>query len=130
MARTMFCENNVAKHFWAEAVNIACYILNKCLIWPILKKTPYELWKGRKPNVSYFRAFGCIYYIHNNGKNVLGKFDAKSDEGICLGYSLTSKAYRVYNKRTRLVEESMHVVFNESNHVPISKVAFEENQDL
>ncbi|KAI4351315.1 hypothetical protein L6164_005689 [Bauhinia variegata] len=130
MARTMLCENNVAKQFWAEAVNIACYIVNSCLIGPILKKTPYELQKGRKPNVSYFHAFGCICYIHNNGINVLGKFDAKSDEGMFLGYCLTSKAYRVYIKRTRLVEESMHLVFHESNRVPLSKVAFEENQDL
>ncbi|KAI4351285.1 hypothetical protein L6164_005661 [Bauhinia variegata] len=112
MARTMLCENNIVKHFWAEAVNTACYILDRCLIRSILKKTPYELWKGRKPNVSYFLAFGCICYLYNNGKNILGKFDAKSDEGIFLGYSLTSKAYRVYNKRTKSVEESMHVIFD------------------
>ncbi|KAI4305016.1 hypothetical protein L6164_028407 [Bauhinia variegata] len=109
MARTILCENNVAKYFWVKAVNTNCNILNRCLIRPILKKTPYELWKGRKPNVSYFCVFGCICFIHNNGKNALGKFDAKSDEGIFLGYSLTSKAYRAYNKQTRSVEESMHL---------------------
>ncbi|KAI4338257.1 hypothetical protein L6164_016599 [Bauhinia variegata] len=103
MAITMFCENNIAKHFSAKAVNTTYYILNRCLIRTILKKTSYELWKRRKPSVSYFCAFGCVCFIHNNGKNALGKFDAKSDEGIFLGYSLTSKAYRVYNKRTRSV---------------------------
>ncbi|KAI4331835.1 hypothetical protein L6164_016790 [Bauhinia variegata] len=83
-----------------------------------------------KPNVNYFRAFGCTCFIHNNGKYTLGKFDAKSNEGIFLGYSLTSKAYRVFNKQTKSVEESMNVVFDESNHAPLSKFAFEEVNDL
>ena len=51
----------------------------------------------------------------NNGKDNLGKFDAKSYESIFLGYSLTSKAFRVFNKRTLVVEESIHVIFDESN---------------
>ena len=53
----------------------------------------------------------------NNGKDNLGKFDAKSDEGIFLGYSLQSKAYRIYNKRTIIIEESIHVSFDESNAI-------------
>ena len=79
----------------------------------VLNKTPYELLKGRKPNLSHLRAFGCVCFIHNNDKDNLGKFDAKSDEGIFLGYSSQSKAYKVMNKRTNRVEESVHVVFNE-----------------
>lgn len=71
--------------------------------------------KGRKPNVSYFHAFECKCFIHNNGKENLDKFDARSDEGIFLGYSTSSKAYRFYNKRILVVEESMHVVFYETN---------------
>lgn len=54
----------------------------------------------------------------NNGKHNLGKFNAKSDEGIFLGYSLTSKAFRVFNKRTLVVEESIHVLFHNSNPLP------------
>ena len=54
MARLMMCENNVPQSFWAEAVNTANYILNRCSIRPILKRSPYELFKGKKPNISYF----------------------------------------------------------------------------
>ena len=127
MARTMICENNLPNYFWAEAVNTSCYILNRCLIRPLLKKTPYELWKGRKPNISHFHVFGCKCYILNTKDN-LGKFDSRSDKGIFLGYSTTSKAYRVYNKRTMVVEESMNVVFDESNDFSLSK-SIERKED-
>ena len=93
---------------------IAYDILNHTLIRPILKKTLYELWKDRKSNLDYFHTFGCRCFIHNNGKDNLENFDTKSDEGIFLGYSTSSKAYRVFNKRTLVVEESIHVVFDES----------------
>ena len=126
MAYTMLCENNLPKYFQAEAVNTACYILNKALIRPILKKTPYELWKDRKPNIGYFHAFGYKCYIHNNGKDNLGNFDARSDEDIFLGYATTSKAYRVFNKRTLVVEESIHMIFDESNDHHIEKTIDEE----
>ena len=90
MARTMLCEGNLPKYFWAEAVNTAYYILNQVLIRPIIKKTPNKLWNERKPNISYFHVFGCKCFILNNGKDNLDKFDAKSDEGIFLGYSTSS----------------------------------------
>ena len=115
MARTMLNDSNLPKYFWADAVNTACYVMNRALIRPILKKTPYEIYKGRKPNISHFHIFGCKCFVLNNGKDNLGKFDAKSDEGIFLGYSLHSKAYRVYNKRTMTIEESIHVAFDETN---------------
>ena len=98
-----------------EAINIACYILNRALIRSILKKTPYELWKDRKSNISYFHIFGCKYFILNNKKDNLKKFDAKLDEDIFLGYSTSCKAYRVFNKWALIVEESIHVVFDETN---------------
>ena len=112
MSRTMLLEINLPKYFWAEAINTSNYILNRCLIRPILKKTPYELFKGRVPKISYFKPFGCNCFVHNNGKDNLGKFDARSDPAIFLGYSLNSKAYRVLNQRTKMVEESIHVVFD------------------
>ncbi|KAH9734859.1 Integrase catalytic domain-containing protein [Citrus sinensis] len=114
MAMTMLNENALPKYFWAKAVNTACYVLNRMLIRPHLNKTPYELWKDRKPNIGYFKIFGCKCFILNTKDN-LGKFDPKSDVGIFLRYSTSSKAYRVYNKRTLVVEESMHVTFDESN---------------
>ena len=78
-------------------VNAACHTVNRVYFRPGTKKTPYELWKGRKPNVKYFRIFGSTCFILKDRENV-GKFDSQSDEGIFLGYSSTSKAYRVYNK--------------------------------
>ena len=89
--------------------------MNRVLIRPIMKKTPYDLLNGRKPNVSHLKVFGCKCYILNNGKDSLGKFDAKFDKGIFLGYSLNSHAYRVFNKKLMIVEESIHVIFYETN---------------
>ena len=126
MARTLLNEANLPGFFWAEAVSTASYILNRTSIRPILKKTPYELWKGRKPNIHYFHIFGCKCFILNNGKDNLGKFDSKSDEGIFLGYSTTSKAYRVYNKRTLSVEESIHIIFDESNSLSSKDIVDED----
>ena len=85
------------------------------MIRPILNKTPYELFKGRKPNIIHLRLFGCKCYVHNNGKNALGKFNPRSDEAISLGYSSHIKAYKVFNKRILCVEESVHVLFDETN---------------
>jgi len=72
------------------------------------KKTTYEIWNGKKPKVKYFRVFESKCYILND-QEYLGKFDAKNDEGIFLGYSITSRAYRVFNKRTKTVMESINV---------------------
>ena len=114
MARTILHEYNLPLYFWAKTVNTSYYISNKVFKRTILNKTPYELWNNRKPRILYLRVFGCKCFILNTKDN-LGKFDSKADEGIFLGYSTTSKAYRVFNKRTLVVEESMYVVFDESN---------------
>ena len=79
------------------------------------EKTPYELLNGKKLNVEYFRAFGCRCFVLNNGKDHLTKFDFKADESIFLGYNLNSASYRIFNKRTLIVESSLHVTFDESN---------------
>ena len=128
MARTLLNENGLPKYFWGEAVHTSCYVLNRVSIRPILKKTPYELWKGRKPNINYFRVFGCKCFILNQ-KDDLGKFDSKSDVGIFLGYSSSSKSYRVYNRRTLVVEESMHIVFDETNPFSSEKVVICDDDD-
>ena len=99
IARTMIYENNLAKHFWAEAINTTCFVQNRIYIRPILEKTIYELFNGRKLNISYFHQFGCTCYILNN-KVHLKKFDVKAQRGIFLGYSERSKAYKVYNSET------------------------------
>ncbi|XP_060200433.1 uncharacterized protein LOC132628684 [Lycium barbarum] len=98
---------------------------------PILKKTPYELWTGKKPNISYFHPFGCKCFVHNNGKENLGKFDPRSDEGIFLGYSPTSRSYRIFNKRILFIEESIHVVFDDTNHMAEKrKLSDEEDSQI
>ena len=114
MVGTMLHENNLPTYFWTETVNTSCYILNKVLIRPSLDKAPYEIWKNKKPNISYFKVFGNKCFILNTKDNV-GKFDAKSSVGIFLCYSLSSKAYRVFNNKTIIVEEFIHLVFDESN---------------
>ena len=116
LTRTLLNETNLPKYFWVDVVSTTYYVLNRVLIQPILKKTPYELFKGRKPNISHLKVFRCKCFISNNEKDNLGKFDSKVDEGIFLGYSLHSHAYRVYNRRTMVVEESMHVAFDETDH--------------
>lgn len=90
-------------------------MMNCVLLSPLTKKTSYELWHARKPNIDYFKVFKCKCFILNN-KDLLNKFDSTADEGIFLGYLITSKAYKVYNKRISIVEESEHVTSDESNH--------------
>jgi len=96
------------------------------MIRPILNKTPYELFKGRKPNIMHLRIFGCKCYVHNNGKDALGKFDLRSDEAIFLGYFSHCKAYKIFNKRTLCVEESGHVLFDKSNSLSENDVQDED----
>ena len=108
----MLISRKIPKSYGIEEVNTGCYLINRCMIRSVLSKTPYELLKGRKPNSAHLRALGCVFFIQKNDKDNLGKFDAKSDEGIFLRYSSQSKAYKVLNKRTNSVEESVHVVFN------------------
>ena len=120
MARTMLNENSLPKYFLAEAVNTACYIVNRVFVAKKKYKTPYELWKGRVPNIGYFKIFYCKCFILK-AKDKLGKSDAKVDIGIFLGYSSSSKAYRVFNKRTLVLEESIHITFDESNSLDKEK---------
>ncbi|KAJ9547010.1 LOW QUALITY PROTEIN: hypothetical protein OSB04_019553 [Centaurea solstitialis] len=112
-ARSMLIEARLPIQFWAEAVNTACYTQNRSLIVKRFKKTAYELFRGRKPNIEYFHIFGCNCYLKNN-RDALGKFDAKADDGFLVGYSTISKAYRVFNKRRQTIEETILVPENEA----------------
>ena len=87
------------------------------MIRPSLDKTSYALRKNKKPNISYFKVFGSKCFILNTKDN-LGNFDAKYNVGIFFGYSSTSKTYRVFNKKIMIVEESIHIVFDESKDSP------------
>jgi len=83
----MLNKTNLPTYFWDEAVSMACYVSNCVLVRHFLKKTPYELYKGRKPNIAYFHIFGYKCFVLNNAKDNLGKFNAKFDGCIFFGYS-------------------------------------------
>ncbi|GJT63999.1 putative ribonuclease H-like domain-containing protein [Tanacetum coccineum] len=112
-ARTILAGSKLPTTFCAEAVSTACYVQNRVLVVKPHNKTPYELFRGFKPALSFMRPFGCHITIFNT-LDSLGKFDGKSDEGFFVGYSLSSKAFRVYNTRTKRVEENLHVGFLEN----------------
>lgn len=103
--RTMLLDQNLPNQFWEEVISAACHILNKCLIRPILKNTPMNFGEEKNQTSIFFHPLGCKYFIHNNGKNNVKKFDPRSDKGIFLGYAPLSKAFQVYNERTLSVED-------------------------
>nr|GFB35483.1 retrovirus-related Pol polyprotein from transposon TNT 1-94 [Tanacetum cinerariifolium] len=107
-ARTMLADSFSPNTFWAEGVSTTCYVLNRVLVIKTQNKTPYELLTGKIPIISYIRPFGCHMTILNTIDH-LGKFEEKSDEGFLVGYSLSSKAFRVYNLETKRVEENLHI---------------------
>ncbi|GJY80945.1 putative ribonuclease H-like domain-containing protein [Tanacetum coccineum] len=115
-ARTMLADFKLPTTFWAKAVNTACNVQNKVLVVKPHNKTPYELFRGRTPALSFMRPFRCHVTILNT-LDYLGKFDRKSDEGFFVGYSLNSKDFRVYNIRTRKVEENLHIRFLEDKPI-------------
>ncbi|GJY89420.1 ribonuclease H-like domain-containing protein [Tanacetum coccineum] len=111
--RTMLADSKLPTTFWAEAVNITCYVKNRVLVVKPHNKTRYKLFHVRTPTLSFMRPFGCPVTILNTIDH-LGKFDGKADEGFFVGYSLNSKAFRVFNSRTRIVEENLHIRFSEN----------------
>ncbi|GKC33263.1 putative ribonuclease H-like domain-containing protein, partial [Tanacetum coccineum] len=112
-ARTMLADSLLPTVFWAKAVNTACYVLNRVLVTKPHKKTPYELIIGRAPSISFMRPFRCPITILNT-LDPLGKFDRKAEEGFLVGYSVNSKAFKVFNTETIKVEENLHVNFLEN----------------
>nr|GFB90032.1 hypothetical protein [Tanacetum cinerariifolium] len=102
--------------FWAEVVNTACYVQNRVLVNKSHNKTPYELFNSRTLAIGFLKPFGCHVMILNTLDN-LGKFEAKGDEGYFIRYSMSSKAFRVFNKRTRRVEENLQVEFLENKSI-------------
>src|SRR5947208_16113931 len=109
----MLNDSKLPTYFWPEAIMTACFTQNRSLITKSLNKTPYEIMKGRKPSIKFFYVFGCKCFVLRNFGEKVGKFDSKADEGIFLGYSMTSKAYRIYIIRLQIVLESIHVSFDD-----------------
>ncbi|KAD3640121.1 hypothetical protein E3N88_29344 [Mikania micrantha] len=111
-ARTMLSDAKLPITFWAEEVNTACNVQNLILVVKTHGMTPYEIWHKRKPFIGFLKPFGCQCTILNT-KDHLAKFAEKSAEGYFVGYSSHAKAYRVYIKASRIIEESANVQFNE-----------------
>jgi hypothetical protein len=128
MARTMLVEYKTTDRFWTEAINTACYSINQLYLHRILKKTSYELLTGKKPNVSYFRVFGSKCFILVK-RGIKSKFTPKVVEGFLLGYDSNTRAYRVFNKSTRLVEVSCDIVFDETKGSQVEQVDLDELGD-
>nr|GEU95536.1 retrovirus-related Pol polyprotein from transposon TNT 1-94 [Tanacetum cinerariifolium] len=115
-ARTMLDDSKLPVTFWAEVVSTACYVQNMVLVNKSHNKTPYELFNGRTPALGFLKPFGCHVMILNTLDN-LGKFEAKGNEGFFIGYSMSSKAFRVFNKKTKRVEENLHIDFLENKAI-------------
>ncbi|GJY66946.1 retrovirus-related pol polyprotein from transposon TNT 1-94 [Tanacetum coccineum] len=112
VARTMLIFAKAPLFLWAEAINTACYTQNHSSIRLRYNKTPYELMQDKKPDLSFFHVFGALCYPTNDNDD-LGKLDAKADIGIFIGYVPAKKAFRIYNKRTQKIIETIHVTFDE-----------------
>ncbi|GJT13986.1 retrovirus-related pol polyprotein from transposon TNT 1-94 [Tanacetum coccineum] len=111
-ARTMLIFSKAPLFLWAEAVATACYTQNRSLIHTLHDKTPYELVHDKKPDLSFLCVFGALCYPTNDSED-LGKLKAKADIGFFVGYAPNRKGYRIYNKRTRQIMETIHVTFDE-----------------
>ncbi|GJY74321.1 putative ribonuclease H-like domain-containing protein [Tanacetum coccineum] len=111
-ARTMMIFSKAPMFLWAKAVATAYYTQNRSLIHIRHNKTPYELVHDKKPDLTFFRVFGALCYLTNDSED-LGKFQAKADIVIFVGYSPSRKGYRIYNKRTRRLMETIHATFDE-----------------
>nr|GEU47124.1 hypothetical protein [Tanacetum cinerariifolium] len=120
-ARTMLSTAKVPLYLWAEVIATSCFTQNRFLVIPRHEKTPYHIINNRKPSVKFFHIFGSLCYIVRDGKN-LDKIKEKGDACIFVGYSTQSRAYMVFNKRTIVIVETIHVNFDElpqmaSDHV-------------
>nr|GEU87862.1 hypothetical protein [Tanacetum cinerariifolium] len=118
--RTMLIFSRAPLLLWAEAITNACFTQNRSIIHRRFNKTPYELINGRKPDISFLYVFGALCYPKNDHEDI-GKLGAKGDIGFFIGYSADSYAYRVYNRRTKKIMETINVSFDE-----LSAMAFEQ----
>nr|GEV61282.1 retrovirus-related Pol polyprotein from transposon TNT 1-94 [Tanacetum cinerariifolium] len=119
-ARTMLIFSHAPLFLWAEAIATACFTQNRSIIHRRFNKTPYELINGRKPDISSLHVFGALCYPKNDHEDI-GKLGAKCDVGFFIRYSADSCAYRVYNRWTKKIMETMNVTFDE-----LSAMAFEQ----
>nr|GEU78345.1 ribonuclease H-like domain-containing protein [Tanacetum cinerariifolium] len=123
-ARTMLSAAKVLVFFWAEAIATACFTQNRSLVIPRHEKTPTTSSMTENRQLSSFTFFGSLCYIVRDGEN-LAKMKEKGDACIFVGYSTQSRAYRVFNKRTRVIVETIHVNFDELPQMASDHVSFD-----
>ncbi|GJR44488.1 retrovirus-related pol polyprotein from transposon TNT 1-94 [Tanacetum coccineum] len=111
-ARTMLIFYKAQEFMWAKAIATACFIQNRSIVHTRHNKIPYELIRGRKPNVEYFHVFGSLCYPTND-RDDLGKMKPKADVSIFVGYSESSRGFHINNRRTKKIMETIHVKFDE-----------------
>ncbi|GJT60518.1 retrovirus-related pol polyprotein from transposon TNT 1-94 [Tanacetum coccineum] len=104
--------DDYSRFTWAETAATPCYTQNRSLIRRRHNKTPYKIIHDRKPDLTYFHVFGALCCPTNDGEDP-GKLKPKVDIGIFIGYAPAKKAYRIYNRRTRLIMETIHVEFDQ-----------------
>nr|GEU85546.1 retrovirus-related Pol polyprotein from transposon TNT 1-94 [Tanacetum cinerariifolium] len=121
-ARTMLSAAKVPLFFWSEAIATSCFTQNPSLVIPQHEKTPDHIINDQKPSVKFFYIFGSLCYIVKDGEN-LAKMKEKGDACIFVGYSTQSRAYRVFNTRTRVIVETIHVNFDELPHMASDHVS-------
>nr|GFA35039.1 hypothetical protein [Tanacetum cinerariifolium] len=119
-ARTMLIFSCAPLFLWAEEIATACFTQNRSIIHRRFNKTPYEQINGRKLDISFLHVFGALCYPRNDCEDI-GKLGAKGDIGFSIGYSVDSCAYRVYNRQTKKIIETINVLFDE-----LSAMAFEQ----
>ncbi|GKD51927.1 retrovirus-related pol polyprotein from transposon TNT 1-94 [Tanacetum coccineum] len=111
-ARTMLIFSKAPEFLWSKAIATTCFTQNHSIVHTRHNKTPYELIRGEKPNIQYFHVFGSLCYQTNDCDD-LGKMKLKADIGIFIGYSESSRGFRIYNHRTKKIMETIHVKFDE-----------------
>nr|GFB91767.1 integrase, catalytic region, zinc finger, CCHC-type, peptidase aspartic, catalytic [Tanacetum cinerariifolium] len=119
-AITMLIFSHAPLFLWAGAIPTMCYTKKRSIVHRRFNKTPYELIQGKKPDISYLHVFGALCYLKNDREDI-GKLGVKGDIGFFIRYSANSIAYKVYNRRTRKIMETMNVTFDE-----LSAMAFEQ----
>nr|GEW05863.1 hypothetical protein [Tanacetum cinerariifolium] len=122
--RSMLTFENLPLFLWVEAIVAACFTQNRSIIFKRFDKTPYELMNKRKPNIKFFCVFGCRCYLLNDCEDV-GKLKAKEDIRVFVGYSKECAAFRIYNKRTRKIHESVNVNFDVTSEMASKQFSLE-----
>nr|GEX25395.1 hypothetical protein [Tanacetum cinerariifolium] len=127
-ARTMLIFANLPLFLWVEAITIACFTQNCSIIHKHFDKTPYELVNKRKPNIKFFHVFGCRCNILNDYDDV-GKLKKNGNIKVFVGYSKESAAFRIYNKQTHKIHESMNIMKSSTTNVETSNVEIPSHED-